>query len=205
MLVHSAAAVAQVDWGPVAVWVGALTTFLTVVVALLGGLGWFSLPRRPELRMTFEQAQPWCRQVGTGRDPESLWVRVAVQNDGVDPARGCIGRLSSSATDHSARSDIDPVQLRWAGVPRSRSFDPVDLRRGQREFLNVVYRPHGGDWLIDTFRDPDFDPGFATHLGADQVHVLQVALFADNADTRALTLRLEVADDGPKITRVDGT
>jgi hypothetical protein len=78
MVVHSAAAVAQVDWGPVAVWVGALTTFLTVVVALLGGLGWFSLPRRPELRMTFEQAQPWCRQVGTGRDPESLWVRVAV-------------------------------------------------------------------------------------------------------------------------------
>jgi hypothetical protein len=197
-------AVAQVDWGPVAVWVGAATSFLAVVVALLGGLGLFSLRRQPVLRMTFEQAEPWCRHVVTGPDSGVLWVRVAVQNDGVDPARGCIGRLTSSATDHATRPDIDPVQLRWAGVPRTHSFDPVDLRRGQREFLNVVYRPNGEDWVIDTFGDPDFDPGFATRLQADQVHVLQVALFADNADTRALTLHIEVQDDVPKITLSDG-
>jgi hypothetical protein len=203
-MVRSLAA-APVEYGPIAVWVGALASFLAVVVALLGGTGFFSRHRQPMLRMTFEQAEPWCRQVVPGPDSAVLWVRVAVQNDGVDPARGCIGRLSSSATDHAPRADIDPVQLRWAGVPRAHSFDPFDLRRGQREFLNVVYRPNGEDWMIDTFVDADFDPGFATHLRADQVHVLQVALFADNADTQALTLRIEIQDDMPKITRIDGT
>jgi len=161
----------------------------------------FSRRRQPRLRISFEQAQPWCRQVRKNGDAV-LWVRVAVENGGVDPARGCIGRLTSLATEDAARLDIDPVQLRWAGVPRSRSFEPIDLRRGQREFLDVVFRPPDAtaDWGIDTFDGGDFDPGFATQLRADQVHVVQVALFADNADTVGFGLRLEVVEDQPKVT-----
>ena len=184
----------DVDWGPVAVWVGAFASFFAVIVALMGGMGWFTRRHRPMLRLSFGAGQPWCRRVS-----EVLWVRVAVENIGRSPARGCVGRLIGLTTDGQPRSDVDPVQLRWAGLPRSRSFGPVDLRRGQREYLNVVYRPRGRDWQIDTFGDKDFDPGFDTHLGVGGVHELRVALFSDNAATEEVTLRLEVAEDEPRI------
>ena len=193
----------DVEWGPVPVWVGAIASFLAVAVALLGGTGWFARLQRPVLRLSFESGQPWCR--GVSADPSGekdvLWVRIAVENHGSDPAKGCIGRLIGLATNGTMRADIDPVQLRWAGVPRSRSFEPIDLRRGQTDFLNVVYRPGGRDWLIDTFGGDDFDPGFETHLRADQSHHLRIAVFADNADTRSLSLSLEVGPDGPRISR----
>jgi hypothetical protein len=51
-----------------------------------------------------------------------------------------------------------------AGVPRSRAFDALDLPRGQREYLNVLYLPNGAGWHLVTSQDPDFDPGFATDL-----------------------------------------
>lgn len=190
----------MVDWGPVAVWAGAFVSSLAVVVALAGGLGWFARRDRPLLSLSFRPGQPWVRRVGDD-GTDILWVRVAVENMGKNPAKGCIGRLLGLTTDGQPRSDIDPVQLRWAGVPRSRSFDPIDLRLGQREYLNVVYRSPGRDWQIDTFRDPDFDPGFETHLRAGRVHELKVALFADNAETEAVVLRLELAEEEPRISR----
>ena len=86
-------------------------------------------------------------------------------------------------TDRAERPDGDPIQLRWAGVPRSRSFDPVDLRRDQRELLNVLVLNEAGRWRLVTFEDPDFDPRFSTELAPDLRHVLKVAVFSDNADT----------------------
>ena len=88
------------------------------------------------------------------------------------------------------RTDVDPVQLRWAGVPRSRSFEPVDIRRGQREFLNVVYLVEGRRWRIDTYAEPDFHPGFTTDLPSDSEHVVDVAVFADNAATGTYSLEI---------------
>lgn len=193
---------ADVDWGPVAVWVGAAASFLAIIVALLGGLGFFARRQLPMLKLTFEQRQPWCRHVGDADAAKALWVRISVENRGVHPARGCVGRLLGLATDNEPRADVDPVQLRWAGVPRSHSFAPVDIRRGQHEYLNIVSRPSGADWLIGTFESTDFDPGFATGLRADQTHTLRIALFADNAETREITLRIEVVDDEPRITLV---
>ncbi|GAA5194678.1 hypothetical protein GCM10023322_59660 [Rugosimonospora acidiphila] len=189
-------------FGPVGLWVAAFASLATVTVALLGGFGWFARRSQPHLRVTFEQAQPWCRWVETEKDSAVLWVRVAVENHGLDPARGCIGRLIGVATDGSSRPDVDPVQLRWAGFPRSRGFDPIDLRRGQREFLDVVFRraDSPGDWVLDTFGSEDFDPGFDIRLAVDQVHLLQIALFADNADTCGIGLRIEVSDDEPRMT-----
>jgi hypothetical protein len=86
------------------------------------------------------------------------------------------------------REDIDPVQLRWAGVPRSKSFNPIDVRHDQREFLNVLFMPIGTHWRIVTFEDSDFDPGFGTDLALDQEHVLRIAVFSDNARTCILSL-----------------
>jgi hypothetical protein len=100
-------------------------------------------------------------------------VRVGVENVGQQPARGCVGRLTGIATDGVPRADVDPVQLRWAGVPPSRYFDPVGVRRGQREFVNVLYLREGSRWRIVTFDDADFIPGFTTELAAHRHHVLR--------------------------------
>jgi hypothetical protein len=76
-------------------------------------------------------------------------------------------------------------------VPRSRAFDPIDLGRGQREYLNVLYRPTGADWRLVTFQDPDFDPGFATDLPNDARHTIQISVFSGNAGTVTTTLLAE--------------
>jgi hypothetical protein len=104
--------------------------------------------------------------------------------------------LIGIATDEVARTDIDPIQLRWAGLPRSRSFEPLDLRRGQREFVNVLVLLERNRWRIVTFEDDDFDPGFPTELPADRSHDLQVAMFADNVDTAVRHLVVDTGEGG---------
>ena len=119
---------------------------------------------------------------------------MGVENVGRAPASGCVGRLTALRTDGTLRTDVDPVQLRWAGVPRSRSFEPIDLRRDQREFLNVVYLVEGSRWRIDTYAEPDFHPGFTTELPTDGEHVIDVAVFADNAATARCSLAVSGRD-----------
>jgi hypothetical protein len=183
--------IAVVDWGPVAVWVSAAATFLAVLVTVLIALGFFDHLRRPQVRVTFEPTEPWCRH-GEGEDGRGgLWVRVGVENHGRGAARGCVGRLLIVRTDGRPRLDVDPVQLRWAGVPRSRAFDAVALGRGEREYLNVVFRPNGGGWRLVTFQDPDFDPGFATELPLEGRHALELSVFSDNADPVTASLTAE--------------
>jgi len=183
-----------VAWGPVAVWAGAVATFCAALIALGAGAGYLDRLRAPRLLLTFEHAEPWCRSVDHPDEGDAFWVRVGVENVGRGPARGCIGRLESLQTNAVLRTDVDPVQLRWAGVPRSRSFEPVDLRRGQREFLDVVYLVEGSRWRIDTYSEPDFHPGFTTEFPSDGEHVVEVAIFADNAAT---TCSLEISGRDP--------
>jgi hypothetical protein len=177
-----------VEWGPVAVWVSAFATFLAVLVAALVALGYFDGLRGPRIHVTFAHTEPWCRRGIDDQGAGGLWIRLGIENRGVGPARGCVGRLISVTTDGEVRSDVDPVQLRWAGLPRSRAFDPVDLRREQREYLNVLYLRDGDAWRLVTFEDPDFDPGFAVDLPLQGRHVLQISIFADNAATVTSTL-----------------
>src|SRR5262249_61736151 len=96
--------------------------------------------------------------------------------------------FSPSAPEGQPRPDVDPVQLRWAGLPRSRAFDAMDLGRGQREYLNVLYLANGAAWRLVTFQDPDFDPGFATGLPLDGRHRLDLSVFSNNASTVASSL-----------------
>jgi hypothetical protein len=72
----------------------------------------------------------------------------------------------------------------------------MDLRRGQREYLNVLYAPQQSLWRLATFDDPDFDPGFATELPVDHRHVFEISVFADNAQTTTRSLVFEPAQDG---------
>ena len=188
-----------VTWGPVAVWAGAVATFCAALIALVAGAGYLDRLRAPRLRMTFEHAEPWCRSVDHPEEGDAFWVRVGVENVGRGPARGCIGRVESLRTNAVLRTDVDPVQLRWAGVPSSRSFEPVDLRRGQREFLDVVYLVDGSLWRIDTYSEPDFHPGFTTEFASDGEHVVDVAVFADNAATATCSLEISGRDSGLKL------
>ncbi|MFF2306108.1 hypothetical protein ACFVVP_26870 [Streptomyces sp. NPDC058128] len=162
-----------------------MATFLAAAVALAAAAG----------TLSFEPHQPWLRTVQTAEGREVLWVRLAVDNHGATPARGCTGRLLSVVAAGEQRADIDPLQLRWAGMPRTLSFRPLDIRPGQREYLNVCFRrPETSTWRIDTFDSDDFDPGFSTDLPENTQYVLTIALFADNAE--ATTLPLCIAPGG---------
>ncbi len=187
--------VTQIMWGPVGTWVGAAAPILIVTVTVLVALGYFEGLRGPRIRITFEPHEPWCRY-GTALTGETaFWVRLGVENAGRLPAQGCIGRMISVTTNGVPRDDVDPLQLRWAGLPRSVAFNAIDLRRGQREFLNMLCLSTGSHWHIVTFEDPDFDPGFNTDLPLDQHHEVQVSVFANN--TAMVTARL-VAEANPK-------
>ena len=137
-----------VEWGPVGTWAGAIATVLVVITTTLVALGYFDGFRGPRLRLTFEATEPWCRQGKTEGDGTALWVRVGVENLGASPARGCLGRLISVTTNGALRPDVDPVQLRWAGVPRSRA----DYSYGYGEALadHVIAR-HYPTLVADVF------------------------------------------------------
>ena len=112
---------------------------------------------------------------------------------------GCVGRLISVATDGQLRRDVDPVQLRWAGRPRSQAFDPMHVRRDQHEYLNVLCLLDGSRWQLVTFEEPDFDPGFATELLLDERHVVQISVFADNAKQVTRSLVAEACSESEEL------
>jgi len=183
-----------VDWGPVSSWFVAAGTLAAAMVALLGGIGIWGWFRRPRLEITFQQTEPWCRQTELATGKKGYWVRIRVENKGLDPARGCIGKLTAVHTDGQLRSDIDPVQLRWCGVHRQLAFEPIDLGRGQHEFLNVFLETEDGPTLIIvTFPYPDFDPGFPLELAPNAEHRVEVSVFANNANPVRRTLTLTFA------------
>ena len=188
-----------VVWGPVATWAGAIATVLIVMTTALVALGYFDSLRGPRIRVTFDATEPWCRQ-GKTEEGDALWVRIGVENVGHGPARGCLGRLIGVTTNGEPRRDVDPLQLRWAGVPRSRAFDPMDLRRDQREYLNVLCLQDGSSWRLVTFEDPDFDPGFATELPLDARHMVQISVFADNVNTVTKSLIAEAHSGTEEVT-----
>jgi hypothetical protein len=190
-----------VDWGPVGLWVSATITLLAVIVTALVALGYFAYLRGPRIHVTFEPSEPWCRG-GDGEDGgKGLWIRIGVENRGSGGAHGCVGRLLTVSTDGRPRHDVDPVQLRWAGMPRSRAFDAVDLGRGQREYLNVLFLPTGSEWQLVTFQDPDFDPGFATTLPLEGRHTIELSVFSNNAGTVTSSLAVEapVGEGTPRL------
>lgn len=113
---------ARIEWGPVAAWAGAGATVLVVITTSLVALGYFERFRAPRVRVTFADTEPWCRVGRLADGGSALWVRLGVENVGRTAALGCVGRLIAVTTDGKLREDVDPVQLRWAGVPRSQAL-----------------------------------------------------------------------------------
>jgi hypothetical protein len=115
---------------------------------------------------------------------------------GIGPARGCVARIISVQTEGEPRRDVDPVHLRWAGMPRSSAFDPMDLRRDQHEFIDVLCLVGGARWRLVTFEDPDFP----TYLPLDEQHIVQSSIFADNSHTVTTFLAAEASSTSPEVT-----
>jgi hypothetical protein len=194
-----------VDLGPASGWAGAGATVLVVITTSLVALGFFDRFKAPRLVLSFRAEEPWCRSGRLADGRAAWWVRIGVTNTGKSVAYGCVGRLTGAATADAERDDVDPVQLRWAGLPRSRAFAPVDIRPGQREYLNVLLLPDGEDWHLVTFEDPDFDPGFTTELEAALPHELRIAVFSSNAATEVASLVTSPAAPGsPATVRMTG-
>jgi len=185
----------RVDWGPVSSWAAAVVTLLAVLVALFGWRMWDWL-RRPQLRIIFEHAEPFCRKTELTNGRDGYWVRVRVENTGVEPARACIGKLTRIYTDGQFRQDMDPMQLRWCGVPDKRGFEPIHLARKQREFLDVFRIVDGQPYLnVETFPPCDYAPGFPTSLEANVEHCVEITVVADNADPTAAMLTVTYDGD----------
>lgn len=187
---------AQIDWGPVAAWAGAAATVLVVITTSLVALGFFDRFGGPRITLTFDQRQPWCRHGKLADGTRALWVRLGVENSGRAQAEGCVGRMISASVRGKVRDDVDPVQLRWAGVPHSRAFNPVDIRPGQREYLDMLCLPDGGSWRLVTFEAPDFDAGFVTEFSPSEGCEFQVSVFAADGSRATTTLVIDPDEFG---------
>jgi hypothetical protein len=177
-----------IDWGPAASWAAAGGTALAAFIALLVAFRVFDQPR---LRMDLKQESPWCRTTDLASGQRAYWVRARVKNEGRGAARGCVGKLVRVKTRGGPQPDIDPLPLRWAGVPREQGFNALTLGRRQHEFLNVFAVMEGGPIKIETVPYPAFDPGCPTELGVGAEHSVKVAVFADNAAPAELTFTIE--------------
>lgn len=145
--------------------------------------------RRPQLRISYEPREPFCRHtdmtdIDDGSAVPSFWMRVRVTNEGRSTARGCKGKLGTvRSEDGEARADRDPMLLRWAlaGMSEEHQLEPLDLAPNESDFLNVVYATSRRTDAIFIATGPRSRPGFAPLLEAGRAHRITVAVYADNA------------------------
>lgn len=165
-------------------WLIAGGTIGAAVVALALGLlvPWLrACWLRPTLTIEYESREPCCRDAPFPSGEPAHWVRVKVTNKGRSAAKRCKGKLIAvHRADGSLREDIDPMQLRWAGIPWQRGLEPLDLAREEGEFLGVVYargtRPDVAFTTVD-----EAPAGFLKWLEAGPPHRVTLAVYADNA------------------------
>jgi hypothetical protein len=114
---------ARSSGGPVGTWAGAIDTVLVMITTALVALGYFDGLRGPQLRLTFEATEPWCRQgqdrgmrhgpVGPGRGREpGRWpgVEVSWPADQRNHQRRGAARCGSGAAVLGCRAN-DPVLI----------------------------------------------------------------------------------------------
>jgi hypothetical protein len=168
--------------------VAAATTLLATLAALFGWrfMDWY---RRPKLALSFMSREPYCRFTILTNNARAYWIRIRVQNAGRSAANGCIAKVAEVIGKDGTRRDIDPLQVRWCGVPRPRGFEVITLAKKQFEFFNVVKVVEGSELLqFETF--PDSDPGHETTLRPRISHLVRVVVAAGNADPAELVLDL---------------
>jgi hypothetical protein len=172
----------------IAQWLAPIVTVFAVLVALFGQQFW-AWWRRPILKIEFEEKEPFVRETNLQNGKRGEWVRVRVRNVGRSPAQRCIPMLVAVTSDSGERQDIDPMQLRWAGVPRSQGYKPMNLANGDFAYVNVLVTED--DWhhsRFVTFESADYDPGFPQGLLHKSAHRVRVTLTSDTAQPASRTI-----------------
>jgi hypothetical protein len=131
----------MIQGGSVLDWLGLVMRVRRSVLMIIGGVEWgpvgtllghFDSFRGRRIRLTFEAIEPWCRRGETEGEGTALSVRIGVEK-WEEVRHGAALGLISVVTDGRQCRDVDPVQWRWAGVPRSRAFDRMDLMPSRTE------------------------------------------------------------------------
>lgn len=176
-----------VAWESVVSGVGAFAAAIAALFISLV-LPWL---RRPKLSAKFANEEPFRRTTQLVSGQAAYWVRILVTNEGATAARLCTGRIGR-VFDASGAS-IDPMQLRWCGLPDARGFEPISLARGQGELLDIFRLVDGDSRLFfETF--PDYAPGHPTWLVAGATHEVEIVVTSENANP--ISLSLEILWDG---------
>lgn len=175
-------------------WLAAAATFIAALVALFGWrfVDWF---RQPKLTMSFAESPPCYRFTDLSVGKRGFWIRVRVQNDGRSAAHGCIAKVTRVYDKKGHQSDIDPMQLRWCGVPDALGFEPITLARSQFEFFDVFRIEDGGasELRFETFAG--YAPGHATSLQAGPGYRVSMTVTAANADPTELEIEVAYSGD----------
>jgi len=166
----------------------AVATFFAVLVALFGR-EWWDRRHRPILEISYESREPYCRDTqiiiethGAKSTVGAYWVRVKVMNEGRATAKGCKGKMIAVYNDDgNLRQDRDPMLLRWAGMPPDQALHPLDLARGESQFLDVVFARADDHEFAFIAADPT-PAGFFKTLEAGQKHKATLAVYADSVE-----------------------
>jgi hypothetical protein len=176
-----------------------LGTLLLVIITLYIGVirPWLN---RPKFYVTFDNTEPYCRQteIEVSKDlsgfvtkrTTAYWIRLRVTNSGKSVAKRCIGKLVKVMKQSGEElAEYDPFSLHWVGTdPDEIPLKPVDLNRGEYEYLDLIYT--SADAPKKAFIYTDHVPrGIPTFINPGE-YILQVTIYADNADPETKKYRL---------------
>lgn len=192
----------SVDWNLVVQSIAAGGSIFVGIVAVLAGFGVFQIHRRPKLKLSFQEMEPWCRTTEVEPGRRAYWIRLVVENARGEPAEGLIAKAMEVRTGGALRADLDPMRLRWATAEGPEGFRPISLRNGEHEFLNLFEIVELESLAKFVTGDEERRRGVETFLRPDATHEVRVTVFADNADPVSATMRMEVGDafDAPTLT-----
>ena len=155
---------------------------------------------RPKFSVTFDNTEPYCRQtrIEVRRDANNIvtkwanayWIRLRVTNSGKSVAKRCVGKLVKVMKQSGEElAEYDPVALHWVGTdPNEVPLRPVDLNRGEFEYLDIIYTRD--DVSSKAFICRDIVPrGIPLFLDPGE-YILQITIYADNADPETNKYRL---------------
>lgn len=183
-------------WGYILTFIGTLLAiFITLYIAVIRP--WCN---RPKFSASFDNAEPYCRKtrIEVSRDingvvtkwGKAYWIRLRIMNSGKSVAKRCVGKLVKVMKKTGEElAQYDPVALHWVATNEHEiPLRPVDLNRGEYEYLDLIYTrdddPNKAYICMD-----DVPRGTPRFLDPDE-YILQITIYADNADPETKKYRL---------------
>jgi hypothetical protein len=178
-------------------------TFITLLVTLFVTL-FLPWRRQPRFAIEFENKEPYCRPLEqvtilvnkhddiTGKETlvqekvpwTSYWLRLKVTNRGRSVAKICSGRLVKFMGKSGPIETHDLVKLHWINTPWSAQeyFPPIDLNRGEHDFLDILVTRLEHDRKALLFMSPENLFSNNPDKVPDGTCAIQVTVYGDNVD-----------------------